>query len=121
MSVEDEIKTKILFDQRPWGFFKQYAHNQQCTVKIITVERGGILSSQSHEHRDELWVVLDEGLQVELDGKVLNPAPGEEIVIRRGTIHRLSSKSGTGRVMEISFGEFDEDDIIRYDDVYGRA
>ncbi len=121
MSVEQEIKSKILLDKRPWGFFKQYAHNQQCTVKIITVKEGGILSSQSHENRDELWVVLDKGLQVELDGKVHHPEPGDEIVIPRKTVHRLSCKSGQGRVLEVSFGYFDENDIVRYDDVYGRS
>jgi hypothetical protein len=47
--------------EKPWGKFEQYAHNVPCTVKIITVDPGGILSSQYHHLRDELWVVLDSG------------------------------------------------------------
>ena len=121
MSVEQEIKSKILLDKRPWGFFKQYAHNQQCTVKIITVTEGGVLSSQSHQNRDELWVVLDEGLKVELDGKAIYPKPGDEIVIPKKAVHRMSCQKGACRVMEVSFGFFDENDIERYDDIYGRA
>ncbi len=120
MPTEQEIRDKILLDKRPWGFFKQYAHNQQVTVKIITVTEGGILSSQSHQNRDELWVVLDAGLKVELDDKEIFPEPGDEIVIPKRTVHRMSCAKGSCRVMEVSFGVFDENDIVRYEDVYGR-
>jgi mannose-6-phosphate isomerase len=66
--------------------------------------------------------VLDAGSCVELDGKILHPEPGEKLFIPRETVHRLSSVGeGEARVLEISFGEFDEDDIVRLDDVYGRA
>jgi mannose-6-phosphate isomerase len=108
--------------ERPWGRFEQYTHNLPSTVKVITVAPGGILSRQYHHKRDELWVVLDPGACVELDGKILYPESGEKLFIPRGTIHRLSSVGeGEARVLEISFGEFDEDDIVRLDDVYGRA
>ncbi len=108
--------------ERPWGRFEQYTHNLPSTVKIITVYPGGILSRQYHHKRDELWVVLDEGACVELDGEVTRPAPGEKLFLPRGTVHRLSCEGETeARIMEISFGEFDEEDIVRLDDVYGRA
>jgi mannose-6-phosphate isomerase len=110
--------------EKPWGNFEQYTHNLPSTVKILTVAPGGILSRQYHHHRDELWVVLDEGACVELDGEVLHPDVEEKLFIPRGTVHRLSS-SCTGskrvRVLEISFGEFDEEDIVRLEDVYGRV
>jgi len=106
---------------KPWGRFEQYAHNVPCTVKIITVEPGGTLSRQYHHGRDELWVVLDPGARVELGDKVLHPAPEEKLFIPRGTIHRLSCDGErTTRILEVSFGEFDEDDIVRLEDVYGR-
>jgi mannose-6-phosphate isomerase len=108
--------------EKPWGRFEQYTHNLPCTVKIITVAPGGTLSRQYHHKRDELWVVLDPGACVELDGEVLHPEPGAKLFIPQGTVHRLSSESeGLVRVLEISFGHFDEDDIVRLDDIYGRA
>ena len=106
---------------KPWGRLEQYAHNVTCTVKIITVEPGGTLSRQYHHGRDELWVVLDPGARVELGEKVLHPAPEEKLFIPRGTIHRLSCDGERpARILEVSFGEFDEDDIVRLEDVYGR-
>ena len=108
--------------EKPWGGFEQYTHNLPCTVKIITVAPGGALSRQYHSKRDELWVVLDEGARVELDGEVLHPEVEEKLFIPRGTVHRLSSVGeGAVRVLEICFGEFDEEDIVRLEDIYGRV
>jgi mannose-6-phosphate isomerase len=106
---------------KPWGRFEQYAHNVPCTVKIITVKPGGTLSRQYHHRRDELWVVLDAGAQVELGDKVLRPEPEEKLFIPRGTVHRLSCYGERPiRILEVSFGQFDEDDIVRLEDIYGR-
>jgi mannose-6-phosphate isomerase len=108
--------------ERPWGRFEQSTHTRPCTVKIIPVAPGGTLSRQYHHKRDELWVVLDPGACVELGGEVLYPAPEEKLFIPRETVHRLSAADGGPvRVLEVSFGHFDEDDIVRIDDVYGRA
>ncbi len=107
---------------KPWGRFEQYAHNVPCTVKIITVEPGGTLSSQYHHRRDELWVVLDPGAKVELGDKILYPEPEEKLFIPRGTVHRLYCEGERPtRILEVSFGEFDEGDIVRIEDVYGRV
>jgi mannose-6-phosphate isomerase len=96
--------------EKPWGNFEQYTHNLPSTVKIITVAPGGVLSRQYHHKRDEL------------DGETLHPAPDKKLFIPRETVHRLSSVGeGEARVLEFSFGEFDEDDIVRLDEVYGRA
>ncbi len=107
--------------RKPWGRFTRYALNQKCTVKIITVEKGQSTSLQSHKNRDELWVALDEGIRAELGSRVIPMVPGESITIPRGSKHRLSSIRGGARVLEVSFGDFDEEDIIRYVDKYGRA
>ena len=107
---------------KPWGRFEQYTHNLLSTVKIITVAPGGTLSRQYHHQRDELWVVLDPGVKVELGDEILYPEPEEKLFIPRETIHRLSTDGDEPvRVLEISFGEFDEDDIVRLEDVYGRT
>ena len=108
--------------EKPWGRFEQYAHNVPCTVKIITVEPGGTLSSQYHHRRDELWVVLDPGAKVEIGDRVLHPEPEEKLFIPRGTVHRLSCEGERpARILEVSFGEFDEEDIVRLEDAYGRT
>ncbi len=117
---ENNIRKKIIQDIRPWGNFKRYAHNEECTVKILTVEPNQMLSKQVHKKRDELWVILDEGLRVELDDKIIDPKPGDEIVILRNSKHRLSSTGKKGKVLEISFGYADENDIERFEDIYGR-
>ena len=119
--TEQEIRQSILEDLRPWGKFRRYTSNEICTVKIITVEPNQMLSKQSHQSRDELWVIIDEGLRVELDDEAIDPKPGDEIVIMRKVKHRLSSLGLRGRVLEVSFGYFDENDIERFEDIYNRA
>ena len=107
-------------EERPWGDFRQYVLNSECTVKILTVKDGEGLSLQSHKNRDELWVALNEFVEVELDDKTLNPKPYEEIFIPHGSKHRARGKGGDAKIMEISFGHFDEKDETRYEDKYGR-
>lgn len=107
---------------KPWGGFLQVAHNEPCTVKILTVIPGEATSLQSHQHRDELWIVLDEGLEVEVDGLRISPKPGETVTVPRTSRHRLSCAGPRpARILEVSFGTFDEEDITRYEDRYGRV
>jgi mannose-1-phosphate guanylyltransferase/mannose-6-phosphate isomerase len=85
------------------------------------VASGQVLSGQKHQNRDELWIALDDGLRVELDGKVFRAKTGDAFVIPRGTKHRLGSDGPEGRMLEISYGFFDENDIERFEDIYGRV
>jgi mannose-1-phosphate guanylyltransferase/mannose-6-phosphate isomerase len=94
--------------------------NEPVTVKILEVKAGEQTSLQSHRHRSELWVALDDGACVEIEGRILRPQPMEMVFIPQGAKHRLIGEDKTYRVLEISFGYFDEDDIIRYEDKYGR-
>ncbi len=118
---DGEIKAESVRDVRPWGNFTRYVYNQKCTVKIIEVNPNQKLSKQVHKKRDEIWVILDEGLEVELNERVLQPKPGDELVVPRQTVHRLASLGPKARLLEISLGDFDEDDIERFEDIYGRA
>ena len=113
------MEKKFIHDVRPWGSFTQFTSNEVSTVKIISVDANGILSRQRHKIREELWVMLDGGMKVEIDDKVMFPKKGEHAFIPKGSIHRLSSEKG-GRVLEISFGHFDESDIERLEDFYLR-
>ncbi len=112
---------QIVVVEKPWGRFKEFTHNEPSTVKIVEVNPGEALSLQSHHHRDELWVFLDDGAEVQLDDETIHPRAWQEVIIARNSKHRLTSRGGCVRVLEVAFGEFDEDDIIRYEDRYGRG
>ncbi|MBL0211467.1 MAG: phosphomannose isomerase type II C-terminal cupin domain [Holophagaceae bacterium] len=117
-------KPTSLHVDKPWGSFDQFVLNTPCTVKILTCSPGQRLSLQRHAHRGELWVALDDGVVVELDGETLRPAVGQELWLPTGSTHRLSCDASTAhavRVLEISLGTFDEADIERLQDNYGRA
>lgn len=117
-------RPKTLHVDKPWGSFDQYALNTSFTVKILTCNPGQKLSLQRHRHRGELWVTLDPGVVVDLDGQELRPAVGEELWLPLGSTHRLRCDAGTTRpvrVLEVSLGVFDEADIERLQDDYGRS
>lgn len=105
---------------RPWGSFRQYAHNQPVTVSLMAVSPGQRLSLQSHAGRAELWIVLDDGGAVQVGDEVLHPRAGDEVWIPAGERHRLSSLGGSVRVLEVAFGDWQQDDIRRYEDDYAR-
>jgi mannose-6-phosphate isomerase len=111
----------VVLDRRPWGSFRQYTSNDRTTVKLITVDAGQQLSLQRHAARDELWVVLDDGLEVQIGDEVTRAAAGDEFFIPRGTLHRVGAGATRGRFVEVCFGVFDEADIERVEDSYGRA
>jgi mannose-6-phosphate isomerase len=120
-AVPDELVPEVLVDERPWGGFRQYTRNQSTTVKLIEVAPGQRLSLQRHTYRDELWIVLDEGLEVRIGDRTGAASRGDEFLIPRGTLHRVAAGAAGGRFVEVCFGYFDEDDIERLDDAYGRS
>jgi mannose-6-phosphate isomerase len=117
--IPDE-KPEPDYVMRPWGSFKQYAHNQEVTVSLMTVTAGKRLSLQSHTGRAELWIVLDDGASVQVDDQIFHPAAGDEIWIPANSRHRLSSTGPDVRVLEVAFGNWQQADISRYDDDYAR-
>ena len=118
---EDEIRSRIVEDIRPWGKFRRYPHENAGSIKIITVNPGGLLSLQYHDRRAELWVVLDPGLEITVGDRVWKADAGDEVFIPRRAPHRLrNAGKKAARVMEIWIGKSDESDIVRLDDSYGR-
>lgn len=113
-------KPSVQMVERPWGFFQQYANNEPTTVSLMTVDAYKQLSLQSHTRRAELWIVLDEGAVVQVGDTVLHPKPGDEIWIPAATKHRLSSSGSAVRVLEVAFGDWQQEDITRYEDDFGR-
>lgn len=107
--------------RKPWGRFIRYTLNEPTTVKILEVDPGALLSLQSHRMRDELWIPLSGEAVAELEGKAYKLRELQPLFIPRGAKHRLKAYNTKVRILEISFGHFDEEDIIRFADEYGRA
>ena len=115
-------KPDATFVTRPWGSFYQYANNQDCTVSLMTVLPGQRLSLQSHTGRAELWIVIDDGAMVQVGDDIREYKAGSEVWIPANERHRLSNDTDkTVRVLEVAFGNWQQDDIKRYDDDYKRG
>lgn len=106
---------------RPWGNFERFTLNESSTVKIVTVNSGEAISLQTHEHRDEFWRVLSGSGTITLDQIDYDAKAGETYFSKRGTKHRVAGGPDGLSFLEIAFGEFDEKDITRLEDRYGRA
>jgi quercetin dioxygenase-like cupin family protein len=102
--------------EKPWGVIKEYALNQVCTVKILVLSAGQSTSLHHHRLRDDMWIILDAGLEVQVGDKTYHPAEGDEFVIKAGTEHKIVAGKTAGRVLEIDFGFTAEDDISYLDD-----
>ena len=111
----------IFVAERPWGQFQQFVSNEQVTVKIITVQPGHRLSLQRHDHRGEMWQVLDVPIDITVDDRQWTAGPGDTVWVPRGATHRMgNSGDQPGRLLEVGFGHFDEHDIERLEDDYAR-
>ena len=115
-------KPPVTVVNRPWGSFNQYAFNQDCTVSLMTVQPNQRLSLQSHTGRGELWIVLDDGAVIQVGEHIASYKAGDEIWIPANERHRLSGPSSGGpvRVLEVAFGNWQQADIVRYEDDFAR-
>lgn len=108
---------------RPWGKYQILFEDDNCKVKIITVLPGKRLSLQSHEKREEYWIITQgEGLMT-LGVMNFKMNAGDKIKITYGTKHRIQNIGKIPLVfIEVQTGTyFGEDDIVRYDDDFGRV
>ena len=119
LSVKTVHKTVF----RPWGYYTCLADGEGYLTKIISVSPKQKLSIQSHNHRSEHWVVLEGRALVVLDGKNYNLEAGQSIDIPLKAIHSLQNPYDKElRIIEVQKGDYiSEDDIIRYEDAYGRV
>jgi len=108
--------------EKPWGYFEILFETEFSKVKILSVDPGQMLSMQMHEHRSETWYVTQGIATVTKEDTKLELYPGENIVIEQRERHRVQNfGSEVLEIIEIQTGTyFGEDDIVRFEDMYGR-
>ena len=108
---------------RPWGEFYGWDEGKKWKLKTVYIKPGKRLSLQYHHHRSELWTLVegDATATIEMSGvrKRIPLIIGQTYSVPTRAVHRLESKRG-GVVAEIALGDFDENDIVRVEDDYGR-
>ena len=108
---------------RPWGCYESVDSGKRFQVKRITVNPGASLSLQMHHHRAEHWVVVKGTAQVTKGEEVVLLTENESTYIPIGVSHRLENPGKLPlELIEVQSGSYlGEDDIVRYDDIYGRS
>jgi mannose-1-phosphate guanylyltransferase/mannose-6-phosphate isomerase len=107
---------------RPWGSYSILEDAADCKVKRLVIKPGQVLSLQMHHKRAEHWTVIKGVAKVRLGEKEFFLRPNESTFIPVETRHRLENPGNEDvHLIEVQTGEyFGEDDIIRYEDIYGR-
>jgi len=116
---EHEFHTRVL---RPWGWYEGIDKGDRFQVKRISVNPGASLSLQMHYHRAEHWVVVRGTAEVTRDGETFFVSENESTYIPVGVKHRLANPGKVPlEIIEVQSGSYlGEDDIVRFDDRYGR-
>ncbi|MDQ3089653.1 MAG: phosphomannose isomerase type II C-terminal cupin domain [bacterium] len=108
-------------ETREWGSFIRFSKNTSSTVKLLTVNAGQAFSLQKHQKREEGWFVISGNGVIQMGEERNDIEVGKTYFIPKETLHRLEAGDEAVVVLEVSFGEFDEKDITRLDDRYGRS
>ena len=109
---------------KPWGGFEQFVLNEKVTVKILIIKAGEAFSLQKHANRSEFWKVLEGNPTIQVGNKIEDAVVGDEFFINENELHRISVPADdnvAAKILEIAFGDFDENDITRLEDKYGRV
>jgi len=107
---------------RPWGHYLSVVEENRWQVKLIEVKPSEKLSLQMHHHRSEHWVVVSGTAKVELNNEIKILSENQSIYIPLGSKHRLSNPGKINlTLIEVQSGSYvGEDDIVRFEDKYGR-
>ena len=108
---------------RPWGWYDSIDMGERFQVKRIQVKPGASLSLQKHHHRAEHWVVVSGTAEVTNGDQVLVLTENQSTYIPVGTVHRLANPGKLPlEIIEVQSGSYlGEDDIVRFEDTYGRS
>ena len=111
------------YTKKPWGSYLNLLKEPNFLVKKILIDAGEEISYQSHDYRDEHWVLIEGSIEV-INGSSTRVLKSNDYdFIKKGAKHRIKNiGSSTALMIEVQFGEkIDENDIKRYDDKYGRS
>lgn len=108
---------------RPWGKYDSVDHGERFQVKRITVNPGAKLSVQMHHHRAEHWIIVSGTAKVTLDDETILLSENQSTYIPIGVVHALENPGKLPlEMIEVQSGSYlGEDDIVRFEDRYGRA
>ena len=122
--VDSAIENRVT-TERPWGNFKRWTGDDTWTLKTLNVKPSQAISLQYHLNRDEMWTVVSGRCTV-IYGRNVNTLKqkelgvGDTFKVKRGYLHRVQCTLEGATIVEVSFGRFDEQDIVRIKDKYGR-
>jgi len=108
--------------EKPWGYFEVLLENEFSKVKILSINPNQMLSMQMHKFRSETWYIIQGKPTITLGDQIVELSPGESISINANQKHRVQNFGDeVVEIIEIQTGSyFGEDDIIRFEDMYGR-
>ena len=108
---------------RPWGWYDSVEEGERFKVKRIQVKPGASLSLQMHHHRAEHWIVVKGTAEITNGDKVITLTENQSTYIPQGQTHRLVNPSNMPlEIIEVQSGSYlGEDDIVRFEDTYGRT
>ena len=108
---------------RPWGWYDSIDEGARFKVKRIQVKPKASLSMQKHHHRAEHWIVVTGTAEITNGDKVLTLTENQSTYIPLGEVHRLANPGTIPlEIIEVQSGGYlGEDDIVRFEDTYGRA
>ena len=117
---EKNLHRKVV---RPWGWYDSVDEGERFKVKRIQVKPGASLSLQMHHHRAEHWIVVKGTAEITNGDKVITLTENQSTYIPQGQTHRLANPGKTPlEIIEVQSGSYlGEDDIVRFEDSYGRA
>ncbi len=125
-ALKEKKDERAFFHQtvyRPWGSYTVLEHSKRHKIKNIRVTPGKKLSLQLHNHRSEHWVVVKGTALVQVDGEEYSLHEGESTFIKPKAKHRLSNPENIPlEIIEVQLGDYvGEDDIVRFEDEFGRV
>ena len=119
-NIKESVTNKKVY--RPWGFYVSISEGKRFQVKVIHVKPGAKLSLQMHHHRSEHWIVVKGTAEIEINNEKSILTENESTYIPLGSKHRLLNPGKIPlEIIEVQSGAYvGEDDIVRFEDLYGR-
>ena len=116
------MNSPIEYIEKPWGKYETYYRDNKLAMKKLIVNPKSRLSLQSHNGRNEIWVVLEGEAHININENTFVGGKDDFFIIQKNEKHRISNHHNTNMLIiaELAFGEVDENDIIRYQDDYKR-